>query len=123
MTPEPMPCSRRSSWPCGPKNGMKGSGDADIFETLVIEIFTTEGSTRSVMSAIDSAPTRLKTGFGRTVTGVVLARVSAAISGWTEPPDLAQPAAATPAIVARASKGVDRGRLIIDSFPQCERGR
>ena len=74
---------------------MNWRADALIFVTLVIEMFTTEGSTRSVISAIDSEPTRFSSGFGKTVTGVAVPRVSAAISGWGEPPDLAQPAAAT----------------------------
>src|SRR6185369_12800937 len=95
ITPEPMPCSRRSSCPCGPKKGMNGIGDALILVTLVIEMLTTEGNTRSVMSAIDSAPTRFSAAFGTTVTGAALVRVSAAISGGGAPPDFAQPAAAT----------------------------
>src|SRR6478609_4247529 len=100
---------------------MNGKGEALILVTLVIEMFTTEGNTRSVMSAIDSGPPWLSTGFGTTVTGVELARVSAAISGWGEPPVLAQPAAATPAIVASASKGGVNRRVVIDGIPQCER--
>src|SRR4051812_16446190 len=106
MTPEPMPCSRRSSPPCGPKNG---NGEALILVTFVIEMLTTEGNTRSVMSAIDSLPT-CKDGFGMTVTGVVAPLVSAAISGCRVLADFAQPAAAT---VARTSKGVVNRRVII----------
>jgi hypothetical protein len=83
-----------------------------------MEMFTTEGSTLSVMSAIDSAPTRVSTGLGKTVTGALLPRVSAAISGWGEAPDLAHPAAATPATAANASKGVVNRQGIIDGFPQ-----
>ena len=66
--------------------------DPDILVTLVIEMFTTEGSTRSVMSAIDSPPGRVSAGFATTVTGAGAPPVSAEISGWIcELADLVQP--------------------------------
>src|SRR4051812_28217947 len=101
-----MPCSRRSSPPGTPK---KGNGEADILVTLVIEMLTTEGSTRSAISAMDSEPT-CSEGFGTTVTGLGAPLVSAAISGCRELADLAQP---EPATVARTSKGVVNRRVII----------
>jgi hypothetical protein len=95
---------------------------ADIFVTLVIEIFTTEGSTRSVMSAIDSAPTRVKAGFGTTVTGAGAPPLSAAISGWIcELPDLVQPLDAA-ATIPTKTKGLVNRRLIIAEFPRIYAG-
>src|SRR5450755_4355389 len=94
--------------------------EPDIFVTLVIEMFTTEGSTRSVMSAIDSPPARVSAGFGNTVTGAGDPAVSAAISGWIcEPPDFAQPLCASAARpIPTKTNGLVNRRVIITEFPR-----
>src|SRR5450432_2699539 len=96
---------------------MKGSWPwPDILVTFVIEIFTTEGSTRSVMSAIDSPPARVSAGFDTTVTGAAGPRVSAAISGCIcEFTDLVQPPEAA-ASAATRSRGFVNRRVIIADF-------
>src|SRR5512143_25741 len=72
ITPEPRPCCRSSGTGPGPKNGQSGNGTSGARLSLVECTLTTEGVTRSAISAIDALPDGVpKAGWGRGRTGAV----------------------------------------------------